>query len=1135
MNKSLISKISFFIFFILFSIRLFAQDPPNLSNIIPPSPTAAGLGKYGEIPVSNYTGIPSINIPIYEINARDFKLPISLNYHGGGIRVEDEASWVGLGWNLLAGGVITRSIRGLDDLPTKGGVTGYPFMKLPTSFSGNNYEGSGNSNDYNYALGMLNKYYDGEPDIYYFNFAGYSGKFVLQQKSNPNDPLTVHLLSQEKIKVEVELLSHNQTYKWTITTDDGNVFVFKTEEKTKTYTETFLGVDSNNDPISTFPSLVTSSWYLDEIQLKNGQRIEFKYSEPSQNGSRRSIIKSETKTHYLGNTIIFNPNGINCPPDCGGNPHFFTNSLNIVYDVYLKEIKYDNLSVQFFTSKREDIAPYHDINFLNKDPQKLDKITINRIEGNQSTLLKYFDFETEYFESGYNLGADSKRLKLVSLTEKSPKASNPPYLFSYIKNNHSGTEIPDKSSKAKDHWGFFNGKSNTATQIPSFGFYIDNSPNLTYFHGADRSSDPALSQIGTLSKITYPTGGFSEFVYEQNEFANFDSEVVKKPYSASLVKYGESVINPDGEDNETYTLNLTKKTLVSFFLNSGHYSGPCNAITTDRICASITNASTNIPLALRTGCGISDQVNYVKELEPGTYIITVYATSVFTTFCNVSWTEDTLVPLLSKNGGGIRIKSIINNDNNNPANIVTKNYSYNYDSGKSSGVLMSPLNYGYKDYSYTFRTCFDSPQEYFCYTHIAESSSNIPLASSANGSPIGYSEVSIETVGTNPFDNGKTVYTYLNLGDSYSIYPNLPTTPHLGNGLLTSSVDYIKVGSGELKKIRENTIQYNNELTSQVKIKGMKLYMPNGYSVTPSSYHLYLKSYDNNSEWWQKKSETSTIYDPILESTPITTKQEYIYENPIHKKVTKKIVSNSDESKMITQYLRAADYSLTNNMAIISMKGDAYHHNDVIEETVSIERDNNLRVKESKFVTYGLRDYGPRPIAISTLEIDAPKSDFVSSISNGEPNDSNYQVKQEVKYHPWSGNVIEVLNLNNKYTTYIWGYRFAHPIAIIENAKLDDVEQVLGHAETAFFGDEPNPSMDNVKSFLAPLRTSPLLKEASIRTFSYDQYIGVTSETDPKGQITYYEYDSFQRLKCVKDHNGNILKAYIYNYRDNNL
>ena len=118
------------------------------ASVIPPSPNATAFNQFIDLPVGHYTGIPNISVPIYQISMPQLSLPISLNYHAGGMKVGERSSWVGAGWSLNAGGSINRTVRGLPDEyvgaghpgPYVGAAVGQPgqqrygFLRVPNEY-----------------------------------------------------------------------------------------------------------------------------------------------------------------------------------------------------------------------------------------------------------------------------------------------------------------------------------------------------------------------------------------------------------------------------------------------------------------------------------------------------------------------------------------------------------------------------------------------------------------------------------------------------------------------------------------------------------------------------------------------------------------------------------------------------------------------------------------------------------------------------------------------------------------------------------------------------------------------------------------------------------------------------------------
>src|SRR5690606_1274414 len=79
------------------------------------SPDVSAFQKQHFQDINLYTGRVNINIPFFEIETGDIKIPISLSYNSSGIKIDDIASSVGAGWNLNAGGNIYRNIKDIED------------------------------------------------------------------------------------------------------------------------------------------------------------------------------------------------------------------------------------------------------------------------------------------------------------------------------------------------------------------------------------------------------------------------------------------------------------------------------------------------------------------------------------------------------------------------------------------------------------------------------------------------------------------------------------------------------------------------------------------------------------------------------------------------------------------------------------------------------------------------------------------------------------------------------------------------------------------------------------------------------------------------------------------------------------
>jgi hypothetical protein len=68
--------------------------------------------RFQDYPINLNNGFAEITIPLFILETRSLKVPITLKYPTSGVKPPDENSWVGIGWSLDCGGMISRKVEG---------------------------------------------------------------------------------------------------------------------------------------------------------------------------------------------------------------------------------------------------------------------------------------------------------------------------------------------------------------------------------------------------------------------------------------------------------------------------------------------------------------------------------------------------------------------------------------------------------------------------------------------------------------------------------------------------------------------------------------------------------------------------------------------------------------------------------------------------------------------------------------------------------------------------------------------------------------------------------------------------------------------------------------------------------------
>lgn len=1120
-----------------------AQNPSintDLPTIIPPSPSVAALMKFEEVPVNNYTGTPDISIPLYGVSSTSeaVALNLALKYHPSSIAVDEVASYVGLGWSLNAGGVISRTVKGLPDehLQLGGGSAGLGKVGIYHT-SVTNHENKiydmMNSTQNGTAMDseVYNKYlwethikgkFDTEHDLYQFNFMGFSGRFIIKKNITTGQLEVVHLNNDHPLKIVQEYNASNYvTNRFIIYDDKGFKYVFDAIEVTTQNSTTDVQTFYNSASANTTENMIfNSAFHLSKIYDQNNNLlIEYFFNTEIESRPERKNNKTITINHITSQNpsdlvnFIVNFSGVG---DLGKLIPYSTLNISTqnIQTKKVKEIQVKNKAKIHFILEEGRL----DGN-TNAESYKLKEIQVKDWYG---TMVKHFELFYDYSE------VIEKRMILKEVREKALTGSK---VLSH-KMDYK-TVSRNLNLIGKDYWGYFN-------LIP-----------INHNGAQYRETTPSFCTSDVLQKMILPTGGALVFDFESNTYSHIGDEPVTD-FTTNPDNTTTHVLNfPTLTTSSTQcsTLNFSSLTAIQYFDITTSFNG---------LNASLVLKKNGTQIASIT-CGGSLPCKYTFPYEAGA-LYEICLNSIYigqTHTAALSLTATTLNPVQKQflYGGGIRIKRIgfFENETVNsrfyensafqightPVKEVEYSYAFFNQNQSSSGALcfakpvfqsnlLSKIhleaNSGPNGFVIAQQVIEINYDSYTDYNNLA--------VLRTHGSDVGYQNVTVyetskgkrEYVYTSPIDSPEPP-------DSYSIiYPFFPSPNYdFKRGLLLMEKYY-----DDTNRLLTQTIStYDKDDTPVNKTiyTGIRT-----YSAVPCAIEYKFPNYEAryNDSVTCATQLSSLSYCQYMCNAVST----YIHYYPIFeaygwpKLLSKKVINyfyqgnTSQDVETIEQFTynttnkKLASYSATNsaNETLLSNyyyhSGNSIHTQNRISEIEKIEGFVNGVLTERKQMNYATNFTNTVAVLPQTIAVSKENRPLETRV-------------RFLRYSPF-GQPLELQQENGTTVCYIWGYSQSVPVAKIENIAYSSIPSPL---ITAIHAATTETQMETA---LNALRASTALADAMVTTMTYKPLVGIQTMVDPKGYKTFYHYDEFNRLERVIDMDGSILSENSYHYRTQN-
>ena len=526
----------------------------DTSNLLPQTltPTAYQIGQYGRTPISYFHGLPQISVPLTEVCGRGITIPVSLSYHGGGIKAEQHPGWVGLGWSLQAGGCITRVVNGIKD-EMSASEYGHLHNTYPSTDPGYLHHSSDIQDGPEWTRADLyDRFSSGfseyEPDEYILSAPGISCSFILVNNhqlkviSRDGSPISLEEVhtsydaGSESLDMYPGQVTGNtngrvaaKRFRYIdriiIRDSQGNRYVFGGDADAIEYSVVqrpiLVGSKSSPTNTGTWDAVATANtWMLTRIERADGETVTFSYV-------RNGVPIVLRDVHH----------GCVYASD-GGSPGWFQTYYGVLdnsedtndirSDIYRQNLQFSFL-MPCYLSEIRCLLSGDSLTFETEDTTELG---YNYTETLFSTYCAYLSsnysngpFSYAQFRANdryrklvrihgtcrdirleYTDDAQTRlkltRVRILGGMGGDSSDSEMEWSFAY-----DPTPLPGYNSRKTDRWGYYNGISYEAN-VDSFG------------HGMDAVRVPAavLMKAETLTEVHYPTGGWTEYLWEPHSY-----------------------------------------------------------------------------------------------------------------------------------------------------------------------------------------------------------------------------------------------------------------------------------------------------------------------------------------------------------------------------------------------------------------------------------------------------------------------------------------------------------------------------------------------------------------------------------------------------------------------------------------